>query len=67
MKTTGGNNPLMLPPADALALTDAYREDLRKKIDQGLQSLREGKTTDGEAFMAGMDVELAKRITDHDD
>jgi hypothetical protein len=41
-------------------LTDAYRQDLREKIAQGLQSLREGKGTDGEAFMARLDAELAE-------
>jgi antitoxin ParD1/3/4 len=43
-----------------LPLTDAYRQDLREKIAQGLQSLRDGKGTDGEAFMAGMNAELAE-------
>jgi antitoxin ParD1/3/4 len=41
-------------------LTDAYRQDLREKIAQGLQSLRDGKGTDGEAFMARMNAELAE-------
>lgn len=45
---------------DALALTNEYRQDLREKITEGLQSLRDGKSTDGEAFMAGMDAELAE-------
>ena len=47
-------------PDNAGVLTDAYRQDLREKIAQGMQSLREGKGTDGEAFMAQMDAELAE-------
>jgi hypothetical protein len=41
-------------------LTDEYRQDLRAKIAQGVKSLGEGKGTDGEAFMASMDAELAE-------
>jgi hypothetical protein len=47
-------------PDDALPLTDEYRQNLREKITEGLQSLRDGKSTDGEAFMARMDAELAE-------
>jgi hypothetical protein len=43
-----------------LPLTAEYRQDLRDKIAQGLQSLREGKGTGGEAFVAHMDAELAE-------
>ena len=46
-------------PDDAIPLTDAYRQDLREKIAAGMRSLRQGKGTDGEAFMAQMDAELA--------
>jgi hypothetical protein len=48
-------------PDDALPLTDEYRQDLREKIAQGLQSLRGGKGADGEAFMARMDAELERQ------
>jgi hypothetical protein len=39
---------------------DEYRQDLREKIAQGMQSLREGRVTDGEAFMAKMNAELVE-------
>jgi hypothetical protein len=39
---------------------DKYLQDLRKKIAQGIQSLREGRVTDGEAFMAKMNAELVE-------
>lgn len=47
-------------PDDNVPLTDECRQILREKIAQGAQSLREGRVTDGEAFMARMDVELAE-------
>jgi len=47
-------------PADDEPMTDEYRQDIREKIAQGLKSLREGRFTDGEAFMAKMDAELAE-------
>jgi hypothetical protein len=46
-------------PDDSFPLTDEYRQDLRQKIAQGAQSLRAGRTTDGEAFMVRLDAELA--------
>ena len=46
-------------PDDDVPLTDAYRQTIRDKIAQGVQSLRAGEGTDGEAFMARMDAELA--------
>ena len=45
---------------DDQPLTEAYRQALREKIAKGVQSLREGRFTDGEAFMAQMDNELAE-------
>ncbi len=52
---------LGLPDADDdQSMTDEYRQTIREKIAQGLQSLREGKGIDGEAFMAEMDAELAE-------
>jgi hypothetical protein len=48
-----------LPDDDAL-LTDDYRRTIRAKIAEGVQSLRDGKGTDGESFMAAMDAELAE-------
>lgn len=47
-----------LPP-DAQPLTDAYREILRRRIEAGLQSAREGRVVDGEAVFARIDAELA--------
>lgn len=47
-------------PEDDAALTDDYRRIARAKIAQGVQSLRDGKGTDGETFMAAMDAELAE-------
>jgi hypothetical protein len=47
-------------PDDDRPMNDEYRQSFRGKIAQGLQSLRDGKGTDGEAFMAKMDAELAE-------
>jgi hypothetical protein len=41
-------------------MSDEYRQAIRGKIARGLQSLRNGKATDGETFMAKMDAELAE-------
>jgi antitoxin ParD1/3/4 len=41
-------------------MTDAYRDVLREKIAEGVRSLRHGQVTDGEAFMARIDTELAE-------
>jgi hypothetical protein len=51
---------LGLPDADDQPMTDEYRQVIREKIAQGMRSLREGRVTDGEAFMARMDAELAE-------
>lgn len=51
---------LGLPDADNQPLSDEYRQTIRENIAQGMQSLREGKVTDGEAFMAKMNAELAE-------
>jgi hypothetical protein len=46
---------------DAAGQVAAWRKDeIRKKIAVGMASLRAGKDTDGEAFMASMDDELAE-------
>ena len=38
---------------------EAHLAEVRSKIAEGQASLRAGKGTDGEAFMAGMDADLA--------
>lgn len=43
---------------DAAPLTPAYRQTMRDKIAQGLQSLREGRAIDGEAVFAEMEAEF---------
>ena len=48
-------------PDDDQPMTDEYRQAIRAKIAQGVQSLREGRVTDGPAFMARLDAELAER------
>jgi hypothetical protein len=45
-------------PADDLPMTDAYRQTMREKIAQGLQSLREGKGTEAGSFFAEIYAEL---------
>jgi hypothetical protein len=45
-------------PADDEPMTEQSRQSIREKIAQGLQSLREGKGTDGGAFFAEMYAEL---------
>ncbi len=45
---------------DDQPMTDEYRADIGEKIAQGVRSLREGRVTDGPAFMARMDAELAE-------
>ncbi|MFZ2106920.1 MAG: hypothetical protein WAV18_16360 [Roseiarcus sp.] len=47
-------------PEDDQPMAEEYRRSVRGKIAQGLQSLRDGKATDGETFMAKMDAELAE-------
>jgi len=38
---------------------DLYKASMREKIAAAMASLRAGVATDGEAFMAGLDAELA--------
>ena len=45
--------------AAELPISDEYRQNIREKIAQGVTSLREGRFTDGESFMATVDAELA--------
>jgi predicted transcriptional regulator len=45
-------------PDDDAPLSAEYRQTLREEIAQGLQSLREGRCTDGEAFFAQIDAEF---------
>ncbi len=45
-------------PDDGGPMADAYRQVVREKIAQGVRSLRAGRITDGEAFMAQLDAEL---------
>jgi hypothetical protein len=47
-------------PEDDDPITDDYRRIIRAKIGQGVKSLRDGRGTDGESFMAAMDAELAE-------
>ncbi len=47
-------------PDDDAALTDEYRRTIGAKITAGMASLRAGRSTDGESFMAAMDAELAE-------
>jgi hypothetical protein len=51
---------LGLPDADGQPMSDEYRQTVREKIAQGVRSLREGKGTDGETFMAQMMAELGE-------
>jgi antitoxin ParD1/3/4 len=48
---------LGLPDDEAVSTTE-YRHNIREKIAQGLRSLREGESTDGEAFFAQLDAEF---------
>ena len=41
-------------------MSDEYRQTIRERIAQGVRSLREGRVSDGAAFMARMDAELAE-------
>jgi len=45
-------------PDDDAPLSAEYRQALREKIAQGLQSLREGRSVGGEHFFAQMDAEF---------
>jgi antitoxin ParD1/3/4 len=47
--------------SEAVRLLDAHEhavEDVRRKIEAGWQSLKAGRTSDGEAFFAELDAEL---------
>jgi hypothetical protein len=46
-------------PDDDQPVTDDHRRALHEKIAHGMRSLRAGRGTDGETFMARMDSELA--------
>jgi antitoxin ParD1/3/4 len=41
-------------------LVALHKDEMRRKIRAGMNSLRAGKGTDGEAFLATMDAELAE-------
>jgi predicted transcriptional regulator len=45
-------------PDDDVPLTSEYRQTIREKIAQGLQSARQGRLVDGEAVFARIDVEV---------
>ncbi len=45
-------------PGDDVPLTPEYRQIIRGKIAAGMQSLREGKGTDGETFFARLEAEF---------
>jgi hypothetical protein len=51
---------LGLPDVDDQPMSDKYRRSLREKIAQGMQSIREGRVGDGDAFMTRMNAELAE-------
>ena len=54
----------------ALQLMNEYdlaREEVRKKIAEGLESLRMGKGVDGETFFAQMESELDDEIRSKDE
>ncbi len=40
-------------------MQELYKASMREKITAGMASLRDGQGTDGEAFMAGLDADLA--------
>ena len=46
---------------------DQDREEVRKKIAAGVESLRQGKGIDGEAFFAQMEAELDEDVHAEDD
>jgi hypothetical protein len=50
----------ILDDEDGQPMTDEYRQTIREKIAQGVRSLREGRVTDGPAFMARMEAELVE-------
>ncbi len=47
-------------PDDDAPVTDEYRQTTRAKIAAGMGSLKAGRSTDGESFMAAIDAELAE-------
>jgi hypothetical protein len=56
-------SPALLAKIEAAAEHEHHDSDhqtIRVKIAQGVQSLGEGRCTDGETFMARMDAELAE-------
>jgi antitoxin ParD1/3/4 len=46
---------------------DLAKEQVRKKIEAGLESARAGRLIDGEAFMAQMEAELDEEIRAEDE
>ena len=43
-------------------LTNLEKDDIRRKIDEGLESIRLGRASDGEAFMAELMADLGEEI-----
>ncbi len=48
-------------------IPDDMKEEIRKKIAEGMESLRRGEGTDGEAFFAQMFAELDEEIRAEDE
>jgi predicted transcriptional regulator len=47
-------------PVDDPPLTPEYRRTIREKIEQGLESVRQGRVVDGEAVFARIEAELVE-------
>ena len=47
-------------PSDDPPLTPEYRRTIREKIEQGLESVRQGRVVDGEAVFARIEAELVE-------
>jgi predicted transcriptional regulator len=47
-------------PADDRPLTPEYRRTIGEKIDQGMESARQGRLVDGEAVFARIEAELVE-------
>jgi Arc/MetJ-type ribon-helix-helix transcriptional regulator len=50
---------LGLPDADDQPMSDEYRQTLREKIAQGMESARQGRLVDGDAVFARIKAEMA--------
>ena len=62
---TGGYhsaNDVMREALRLLEQRDLAREEIREKIEVAWESLRQGKGTEGETFMAQMEAELEEEI-----